>query len=364
MKPQASDSTPCPTQRADALAGVILGTAVGDALGLPREMLSARRAERLFGGSPLRYRFVLGRGMVSDDTQHTCMVAQALLASGGDPVRFMRSFAWRLRGWLLGLPAGVGLSTLKAILKLLIGFPPSHSGVWSAGNGPAMRAAILGVYSAHDFDRLRELVRASTRLTHTDPDAEYGALAVAMAAAHGMSRGPTAVNATEFLACLQKAIPPGRLTKALDPIPEHLARGAMPVDYARALGLEGRISGYINHTVPVALYCWLRWPDDFRTAVEQVILLGGDTDTTGAIVGAIAGATFGVGGIPQEWIKGLAEWPRSVKWMRALAARLSETVTGRTQKPLPVFLPGVFARNLLFLVVVLSHGFRRLAPPY
>jgi ADP-ribosylglycohydrolase len=348
----------------EAMQGCILGTAVGDALGLPREMLSARRAERLFGGSPLRHRFVLGRGMVSDDTQHTCMVAQALLASGGDPEWFIRSFAWRLRGWLLGLPVAVGWTTLRATLRLCVGVPPSRSGVWSAGNGPAMRAAILGVYAAHDPERLRELVRASTRLTHTDPDAEYGALAVAMAAAYAMGREPKAVAAAEFLSCLRKAIPPGRLMEALDQAPEYLAREAAPRDYACALGLKDRISGYINHTVPVALYCWLRWPGDFRTAVEQVILLGGDTDTTGAIVGAIVGATVGVQGIPQEWTQGVAEWPRSVAWMRALAGRLAESATGHTRKPLPVFLPGVLVRNFLFLAVVLSHVFRRLFPPY
>jgi ADP-ribosylglycohydrolase len=352
------------TDRTHAFAGCILGTAVGDALGLPREMLSAQRAERLFGGPPLHHRFVLGRGMVSDDTQHTCMVAQALLASGGDPERFMRSFAWRLRFWLLGLPIAVGLTTLKATLKLLIGFPPTRSGVYSAGNGPAMRAAILGVYAADDPKRLRELVGASTRLTHTDPDAESGALAVALAAAYGATHGPKGTSATEFLANLHDALPPGRLTKALAIMAEHLARGAEPRDYARALGLDDRISGYINHTVPAALYCWLRYPGEFRTAVEQVILLGGDTDTTAAIVGGIAGAAAGASSIPQEWLDGLLEWPRSVEWMRALAVRLAEAASGRQQKPLPVFLPGVPVRNFVFLAIIVAHIIRRLLPPY
>ena len=72
------------------------------------------------------------------------------------------------------------------------------------------------------------------------------------------------------------------------------------------------VSGYIYHTVPVALFCWLRWPGDFRRAVEEVILLGGDADTTGAVVGGIAGATVGQGGIPAEWLQGILEWPRSV----------------------------------------------------
>jgi hypothetical protein len=103
-------------------------------------------------------------------------------------------------------------------------------------------------------------------------------------------------------------------------------------------------------------------------AVEEVILLGGDADSTGAVVGGIAGATVGVGGIPAERLDGLLEWPRPVAWMRALAERLARQslVEGRPARsgPLPLFWPGVVPRNLLFLAVVLAHGFRRLLPPY
>ena len=66
----------------DPISGCLLGTALGDALGLPYEGLSRRRALRLLG-RPDRFRFNFGRGMVSDDTEHTCMVAQALISSGG-----------------------------------------------------------------------------------------------------------------------------------------------------------------------------------------------------------------------------------------------------------------------------------------
>ena len=83
------------------------------------------------------HRLVLRRGLTSDDTEHACMLAQAFIVSHADPDRFVRSFAWRLRGWLLGLPAGVGFATLRAIVKLSAGVPGSRSGVHSAGNGPA-----------------------------------------------------------------------------------------------------------------------------------------------------------------------------------------------------------------------------------
>jgi ADP-ribosylglycohydrolase len=116
--------------RYDQIAGVILGTAVGDALGLPREGLSRRRAEKLFGGPPLRHRLLFGRGMVSDDTEHTCMVGQALLRAPDAVDSFARSLAWRLRWWLLGLPPGAGRATLRAVVKLWLGFSPRHSGVY------------------------------------------------------------------------------------------------------------------------------------------------------------------------------------------------------------------------------------------
>ena len=161
----------------DHFAGLLLGTAVGDALGLPAEGISRGRIQRMWHGQ-WRHRFIIGRGMVSDDTEHTLFVAQSLLAYPDDVTKFQRCLAWKLRLWLLGLPAGIGLATLKAILKLWLGFSPSRSGVWSAGNGPAMRSAIIGAYFFEDAKKRRAFVSAATRLTHTDPKAETAALAV------------------------------------------------------------------------------------------------------------------------------------------------------------------------------------------
>jgi hypothetical protein len=127
------------------------------------------------------------------------------------------------------------------------------------------------------------------------------------------------------------------------------------------------VTGYIYHTVPVALYAWLQKPHDFRGAVEEVILLGGDADTTAAITGALAGATLGAGAIQAEWVAGLLEWPRSVSWLRALAGRLEarfrQEPPGPAQ-PLRLFWPGVIPRNLFFFLVVLGHVVRRCLPPY
>jgi ADP-ribosylglycohydrolase len=357
--------------RINRIAGTIIGTAVGDALGLPREGLSRRRASRLFGDPPLRHRFFFGRGMVSDDTEHSWMTAQALLRCPDDADAFARALAWRLRFWLLGLPAGTGLATLRAVLKLWLGFPPSRSGVWSAGNGPAMRAATLGVCLGHDRERLRGFVRASTRLTHTDPRAERGAFLVALAAHFGSLRTPNDLRSDTFFREARAALPDAdyELLRLLDTVEDHLRRDAAAVELADALGLHRGVGGYVYNTVPVALYCWLRHPSDFKRAVEEVIALGGDADSTGAVVGGIAGALVGAGGIRVDWIDGLLEWPRSVAWMRRLAERLARQFTGVgslpvRQKSLPLFWPAVIPRNLFFLTVVLVHGTRRLLPPY
>ncbi|WNG13417.1 ADP-ribosylglycohydrolase family protein [Cystobacter fuscus] len=350
----------------DAILGALLGTVVGDALGLPREGLSRRRALRMFGGAPLRHRFFLGRGVGSDDTEHACMVAQALLAASDSPEHFARNLAWRLRGWLLGLPAGVGWATLRATVKLWLGFPPGRSGVVSAGNGPAMRAPLLGVCLAEHPERLEAFVRASSRMTHRDARAEQGALAVALAAAHGARRG--GVDAEEMMREWAARIDEPSLREALVRLRAAWERGASVPEFAAELGLAEGVSGYVMHTVPVVLYAWLRHGTDFQRAVEEVILLGGDSDTTGAIVGALAGATTGAGSIPPEWLEGLAEWPRSVGWLRRLGERLAARYSGPGELAapgaLPLFWPALLPRNLLVLGLVLGHGFRRLLPPY
>src|SRR5664280_1066067 len=99
-----------------AIIGCILGTAVGDALGLPCEGLPKKRLKRLHPRLD-GHGFFLRRGMTSDDTEHTVMVAQSLIASAGETRAFSRDFSKRLRLWLLAVPAGCGLATLKAALK-------------------------------------------------------------------------------------------------------------------------------------------------------------------------------------------------------------------------------------------------------
>ncbi len=144
-----------------AYTGCLLGTAVGDALGLPYEGISPRRAARLFPDRT-RHHFLLGRGMVSDDTEHACFVSLSLIKSQGNEGDLQRYLARYLRWWVVGIPAGVGLATLKSILRLWIGLTPRRSGVFSAGNGPAMRSPILGIVYGSSKETLREYVQRAT----------------------------------------------------------------------------------------------------------------------------------------------------------------------------------------------------------
>ncbi|MEK7387794.1 MAG: ADP-ribosylglycohydrolase family protein, partial [candidate division NC10 bacterium] len=255
-------------------------------MGLACEGLSKRRQRRLFPEITGPSLF-LQRGMVSDDTEHACMVAQALIASAGEVDAFTRSLARQLRVWLALLPAGVGFATLRAVVKLWLGCAPTRSGVFSAGNGPAMRSPLLGVCFGHDAQRLGDLVRASTRLTHTDPKAEYGALAAALAASMA-SRAPGArVTGTEYIRELRRLLPADarELLELVARAVESVAERRSTEAFAEAIGGGRGVSGYIYQTVPVVVHAWLAHQGDYRAAITAAVRCGGDTDTVAATLG-------------------------------------------------------------------------------
>jgi ADP-ribosylglycohydrolase len=350
----------------DRFVGLLLGTAVGDSLGLPAEGLSPRRRQRLFGPG-WRHRLLPGMGLVSDDTEHAFFTAQALLAHPDDAQSFARDLALSIRLWIVALPAGVGLATLRSALKLWLLFPPEKSGVRSAGNGPAMRAPILGAFHFRDAPRREAFVRASTALTHTDPRALTGARAVAEAAAWAVRQPDGQVDGADLVARLPALAAPGddEWAGLSSAIAGALEGGATVREFAVSLGLERGVTGYVHHTVPVVLYAVLRHRGAFPETLEAVLECGGDADTTGAIAGALAGALSGVAGIPEKWLRGVVDWPLSVGALRAAGRSLGARVAGEgTPGPVAWPWPMLPFRNLVLLAVVLAHGLRRLLPPY
>jgi ADP-ribosyl-[dinitrogen reductase] hydrolase len=332
--------------------GLLLGTAVGDALGLPVEAMSRRRMQRFVRGN-WRHRFFFGHGMVSDDTDHTVFIAQSLLAHPDAPEQFARRFGWCLRAWLLSLPAGIGGATLRSTLRLWVGFPATRSGVRSAGNGAAMRAAPIGAFFSGDDERLERFVRAATRVTHDDPRALEGARAIARTAARAVNL-LARPGVDEFAAWLRTS--DAEWNAIVDRLADSLRRGESTSAFAGADG----VSGFVYATVPVALHAWYTHYGNFEATLIAALDCGGDTDTVGAIAGALAGATSGDEAIPAAWIDGIIDWPRGMTTLREIGNRLA----ARDTRPVRYFWPGILLRNALVFIVVLAHLIRRALPPY
>lgn len=354
------------------IVGCLLGTAVGDALGLPYEKLSRNRIYK--SHTPIKgHGLIVDRGMISDDTEHLCMTAQSLIVSGGDADKFARCLGWRLRWWLLGFPAGIGLATLKSCLRLWFGMSPQQSGVNSAGNGAAMRSSIIGVGYGHDPVQLLSLVKASTIITHNNSKAELGAIAVAVAAYLASSQSTVTPQdyyqiLKQFLSNPSAELPDNEITAFLSLIEQaciSAKKKESGVAFAAKLGNHKGISGYIYDTVPVVIQVWLRNQDRYSQGIREIIYLGGDTDTTAAILGGIIGSSMGVSGIPRRWLDNLVDLPRSTSWIASLGKRLAQSRhTNSPQLALPLAFYWIPLRNFIFLVAILFHAFYRLLPPY
>ncbi|GIW71243.1 MAG: hypothetical protein KatS3mg102_0785 [Planctomycetota bacterium] len=294
---------------AEQFAGALLGQCLGDALGLPVEghtpevcaaYVEGLRAGRRRGGG--RHPF----GQISDDSQ----LARELLVSwverhAFDPADYARRIA---RLFAEQRIVGYGRSTRRAALRLLAGVPWEQAGEPPplAGNGGAMRAAPVGLMCAGDFERLAEVAITQCRITHADPRACAGAVAIAGATALALERGP--LEPGRFVARLLPWVARAEAGFAaeLERLPALLEQ--QPPEAARQLARAGLppgsapdwpgISPFVLPSVLWSLYCFLRAPDDWLAAVHTAIAAGGDTDTTAAMTGALAGARLGRGALP------------------------------------------------------------------
>jgi ADP-ribosylglycohydrolase len=294
------------------LAGLILGQALGDALGFVVEAQPPEVA-RVYVEGWLRD----GRagewahpqfpfGQYSDDTQ----LARELLSSfqdacGWDPAAFAARLAALFRD---RRDVGAGRGTRSAALRLLMGVPWHESGTPApyAGNGAAMRAGPLGLLLP-DREKMCRAAREQSRVSHLDGRCAAGAVAVACAV--GLSTGPAAHDPGRFLAdiagCVEVDDPSVAeairgLTDWLSLAPDAAARhvhesGLDPAHMDRWRG----ISAFVTPSVLWSLYAFLRSPDDYWETICTAIVVGGDTDTMAAIAGAISGARVGLAALPQ-----------------------------------------------------------------
>ena len=299
----------------------LLGTAIGDSLGLPYEGLPRRRAEKLMP-FPLRQRLLGRRGTVSDDTVQSGLVLGALKRCGGDVDFFRRDLGRGLRKWFLSIPPGIGLATIKASLRLCVRVPAARSGVNSAGNGAAMRAAVIGAALHQDPEARVRFVEASSRITHSHPDAIAGAQLVALAAS--------------LVAMGQ-----------LDQFHAEADRVAPEWNWDLSWGEKGP-TGYVVQSVNAVISIVTEPNLSFQAAIEKAISLGGDTDTVAAMVGGILGAGTERPKFEEGWLRYLG-WPSPTDIENELLN--------------PSYLR-LLGQHLVALPAILAFGFRRILPPY
>jgi ADP-ribosylglycohydrolase len=335
------------TEPADALAGCLLGQALGDALGFVVEAeppaVAAAYVESCLvtGAAGTRSHAGYDVGQYTDDTQLAREILRSILeANGWDPACFARHLADLFRD---GGAVGAGPGTTSAAGRLMEGTDWREAGRPApyAGNGAAMRAAPLGVLYRADARRMHAVAREQSRVTHHDPRCAAGAIAVAGAAALA-SEGET-IRPGVFLERVAgwAAAEDRSVADAIRgveswlelPPPEAAQRlhagGLDPYHTETWLG----ISAFVTPSVAWSLYAFLRSPDDYWTTICTAIAVGGDTDTLAAMAGGISGARLGPHALPAEPIAGLHDRGR---WRAADLIALARDCAALA----PAFAPG------------------------
>ena len=286
---------PSITQKAvqDRAMGAFLGLAVGDALGTTLEFERRDRRPRVVditGGGP----FDLRPGCWTDDTAMALALADSLLASESlDCQDLMERFvAWWRNGEYS--PTGncfdIGITTRNALQRYLrTGDPLAGStDPRTAGNGSLMRLAPVALRFWNDRDRLDHAAAQQSRTTHAAEEAVDGCRVFAdllADAISGKSRrdvlGPRVFDGAPAIGKIAKGIWRGRARKDI------------------------RSSGYVVHTLEAAMWSVAR-TGDFRNAVLLAANLADDADTVAAVTGQLAGAIYGLSGIPTDWLERIA----------------------------------------------------------
>jgi ADP-ribosylglycohydrolase len=300
--------------------GALYGLAIGDALGMPTQLLSraeirARWGELLTGFEPAPPGHPIAAGMpagaVTDDTEQAVLLGR-LLVSGHGRI-YPNELAAALASWERDMAERgsqdlLGPSTKRAVAAVLAGTPPGEAGAAGDTNGAAMRIAPVGIaVPPDDVPALVDQVVMASRVTHNTGIALAGAAAVAAAVSAGVS-GAGVAQATA-LAVEAARIAAGR---------GHWVAGAdvaVRIEWAASL-VAGRneaeaadliytlvgTSLATQESVPAAFAVLAAIPDDPWRACLLAASLGGDCDTIAAMAGAVSGACHGLEAFPAQAI--------------------------------------------------------------
>lgn len=292
----------------DRRRGALLGTFVGDALGMPFEGLPSSEIPQDLEMVAARR----GRGTYTDDTQMMIALAESLIARGQvdeqhlaqafqdayDPGRGYGGGTRRvLQLWAAGTPVTTAATQI-------------FNGEGSRGNGAAMRIAPVAVHFAHDPNRLHAEAARSARLTHAHPVGIDGAVVQAAAIAAAMGN-------KSILEMARAAARTPEMANSLRDIGALLCKPRDPAEVHARLGS----SSDARESVCAAIYTAIAHPT-FEQAVTFAIRIGGDTDTIAAMTGAITGGRHGALSIPARWLETLEDGERGRRHVEMLATRL------------------------------------------
>lgn len=269
--------------------GSLLGLAIGDAVGATVEFVDNPfpPVTDMVGGG----KYNLPKGAWTDDTSMALCLAESLTTVGYDPIDQMRLFLkWMTTGHWSSLPKpfGTGRTVSQSLIRFSTNGLP-YAGIDAedaAGNGSLMRIAPIPMFAYPDFNKAIELAGDHSKTTHKNincVDACKVFSGMLIRAFNGESKEAILSTPFDF-----------EITPSIQSIVDQ--------DY-RSMHVEDiKGTGYVVDSLRAALWCFDS-TDDFRSAILVAANLGDDADTTAAICGQIAGAYYGLEGIPEQWVK-------------------------------------------------------------
>lgn len=342
---------------------MLIATAMGDSLGLAFENMSKRRIRQRVQG-PIGQRLLFGKGMISDDTEHALLTARSLMDAQGNASVFEQALSKRLKRWLIAMAPGVGKATLMSIVSMWFR-APSRCGRPSAGNGPLMRAPIIGLYYNQDQALRDKFVKASTLMTHRDPRALFMAIGIADIVAKS-STGPIdwLDMSKLFREAAQRHATPQdeKHVKELNTLLNHLDDAKdydIGVDTAlKAIGCEKGVDGYVYRSALASAFVASSYQDAVQST-NTVILQGGDTDSTAALTAALCAASGHY--FPAGSMKTIRDWPVCQGYLEQHADCLASNHDRKIDEPAYLKQMG---RNIVLFWVAVFHIGRSWLPPY
>lgn len=307
--------------RLSKVLGALLGVHAGDSLGATLEFMSFNEVKSrypkglrdIIGGGPFNWT----AGYATDDTDLTRAVLLAYRdreeskknAQPGKPFSILDSAAeWALK-WFEGewperskgeSPVDIGGATHTGLSQYARSRNPKNCGAGhgSAGNGSLMRCIPTALFTNSKEERIKESMEISA-ITHTDPRCTVSC-AVYNEIVAALVDGKTPQEAVAVGAALVKEMDCPAVEWAVD-----RGKGLSIIEIAeKGPGdeLPQRTSGYVLQSLSVAIAALLD-PRSFEDVLVDVVRIGGDTDTNGAISGGLLGARNGINGIPERWLE-------------------------------------------------------------